>query len=112
MDSIIEAIKTERARQDAKWGEQNHPSVSPLCAIAQQYGDNPIAHHLPITADIARRMCDFRFKQGNGSWADIAVEELCEAIEVGNTPELCRAELVQLAAVCVAWIESIDRNGR
>jgi hypothetical protein len=108
VSKVLEEIAQERARQDAKWGEQNHPSVSPL----SQHGmiPNPIALHLPISADCARQMCERRFREGNGSWTDIALEEFCEAVEVGNDDAKCRAELVQLAAVVAAWIECIDRR--
>ena len=94
--NIFAEIDAERARQDAKWGEQNHPSRS-----------NEL--HGIMSADSARSMCDARFADGRGAWADIAVEELAEAIDAPDEVAR-RAELVQLAAVVVAWIECIDRR--
>jgi hypothetical protein len=97
---VLLEVLSERGRQDAKWGMQNHFN----------YGD-----YIPIpTADAARDLCDQRHKLGVGSWADIALEEFAEAVEealAGNSPAL-RTELIQLAAVCVAWVECIDRKGR
>jgi hypothetical protein len=40
-------------------------------------------------------------------WSVILLEEVWEAIEAGTLPKL-RAELIQVAAVCWAWIEQID----
>lgn len=105
--SVYEEIQTERARQDAKWGEQNHPLILPLADTTK--GEN-CTFHLCFTADIARRMCEARFKEKTCSWADIMLEEFAEALEVGCDPVACRAELIQTAAVFVAWIECIDRK--
>lgn len=105
--SVFEEVMAERARQDARWGVQDHPNVftpeQPRLRCILSY------HDLPAT-DSARTICDLRHKQGIGSWADIAVEEMCEAVEKGDDDVACREELVQLAAVVVAWIECIDRR--
>ena len=57
-------------------------------------------------------------KAGNCTWAHIAVEEMAEAVEAATDAAqgrgvlaALRKELVQLAAVIVAWIEAIDRRG-
>ncbi|MBK6920533.1 MAG: hypothetical protein IPH07_24245 [Deltaproteobacteria bacterium] len=98
--TIAGEIMQERDRQDQKWGRQNHPSVhrkagSLLCDITE--------------AD-AKARCTNMNAAGLLTWEDIAVEELLEALEAGSEAER-REELVQLAAVCVAWIECIDRRG-
>ena len=80
--SVLQAVAIERARQDSKWGEQNH---------------------------------------GNFVWSAILGEEVGEAcmasleLEFGdseNPMANLREELVQVAAVAVAWIECLDREGR
>lgn len=100
----------ERKRQDAKWGEQNHPDLSPNVA---GYSLSDVAGYYGIsTADDARRACDSEHKHGQGSWFSIHVEELGEALEAavsGDTVAL-RAELVQLAATVTAHVEAIDRR--
>jgi len=45
------------------------------------------------------------------TWAHIAIEELAEVVDA-ETEEERRAEWVQLAAVCISAIQSIDRNGK
>lgn len=61
-----------------------------------------------------RTNCQNAFARGNGSWAHILTEEVAEAIDearANNTAAL-REELIQVAAMCVAWVEAIDgRNG-
>lgn len=109
--TVLEEIAAERARQDAKWGEQNHPNVNPVLARDPAIQPYQIAvfHEVP-TAFLARNLCDERHGRGTGSWTDIAVEEFAEAVEKFADDKACREELVQLAAVLVAWIECIDRR--
>lgn len=96
---VLGEVARERERQDKLWGEQNHEDFPDYIGC-----DVP-------TADMARRRCDARFKNGMGTWWDIALEEVSEvAAEIDNDPEELRKELVQLAAVCVAWIQAIDRR--
>jgi len=59
---------------------------------------------------------DLRWGQqnhGDGLWLAILTEEVGETAEamLDLSQTDIRAELVQVAAVAVAWIESIDRRG-
>jgi hypothetical protein len=113
---ILDEIGTERRAQDRKWGEQNHPDVDTVlmgrpggCTpqrMAEEYG-------IP-TATRARTDCNGRHRRGDGTWADILVEEVGEAIEAAvlHGEQGLRAELVQVAAVAAAWVECIDRRAR
>lgn len=96
---ILDEIAAERHRQDKKWGEQNHPS--------KRYESNS-AYFMP-DEELAKSVTDERFKNGSGSWADILVEEVSEALDAKDESHR-REELVQCAAVCAAWIEAIDRG--
>lgn len=89
-------VAAERARQDIKWGEQNHPDGTGLGGDAER-------------RDVAIELCDRRHRAGVGTWRDILDEETAEAYTESD-PAALRAELVQVAAVAVAWIESIDRR--
>lgn len=66
-------VKVERARQDGKWGEQNHWPSWYYLILAEEVG------------------------------------EVAKAILEHREDEV-RAELVQVAAVAVAMIESLDRD--
>lgn len=86
----------ERVKQDKKWGQQNHRDGTNLPASK-------------VVADATRRACDTAFKQGRGTWRHILIEEVHEAFAESDPVKL-RAELVQVAAVAVAWCEAIDRR--
>lgn len=92
----INDIANERARQDEMWGEQNHPD-----------GTGSIGNKLE--ADFRRKDCNAAFNADNGTWRQILLEEVYEALAESD-PEKLREELVQTAAVCVAWIQAIDRR--
>ena len=93
----------ERAAQDMKWGQSNHPSLPAGVK-------HPCAFFGIPTADAARLFCETAFRTGTGSNAHILLEEVSEAIEAADDPVHLRAELVQLAGVALKWIEQIDRR--
>lgn len=98
--SVLPDVARERARQDAKWGEQNHPDI-------------PTASYVFDTLEIpneqrARFLCE----TGTTNWAAVLIEELAEAVQAAEDHDVTglRAELVQIAAVAVAWVEAVDRR--
>ena len=93
---VLVEVGAERIQQDVKWGQQDHE-------------DGTGYEYLREQADRARRECDAAFAAGVGTWRHILREEYREAVACSDPAEL-RAELVQVAAVCVAWIEAIDRR--
>lgn len=96
-NAVLDEIRVERERQDEKWGEQNHPDGTNL------KNDGWRTH--------AREQCQRAAAEGRVTWAHILQEEFVEALaEVG--PAKLRAELIQVAAVAVAWIEALDRRER
>lgn len=116
---IYAAVEAERLRQDAKWGEQNHPDVDRVltgrtggCSVqrmAEEYG-------IP-TPSRAKAECDGASRVGQCTWAHILVEEVAELVEAatlaqqGRGPEAdVDAELVQTIAVLVAWREARARR--
>jgi hypothetical protein len=85
----------ERVFQNGKWGEQHHKDVShdsnraAFAALAKTYqhiNDTNLAHP---------------------DWSNILLEEVYEALAEQETASM-RQELVQVAAVAVAWIEDLD----
>ena len=103
MQKIFNEIFQERKKQDDKWGEQNHP-------IVEENFDSFIDYGI-IDEKSAKQYCEDAIKRKNLTWANIIVEEITEALHA-RTKEEMREELVQCAAVLVAMIESLDRNGR
>ncbi len=88
-------IARERVAQVEKWGEQNHPDGTSE--------DNE------FLALCAREAYENAAKGGALTWLDVLREET-EEVAAETDPEKLRAELVQVAAVAVAWIEAIDRR--
>lgn len=94
--SILEELLVERETQDERFGEQNH-------------GDGTGGLYAIQEAIMARSACDRAFRDGFGTWADILKEEFHEAM-AETAPLALRRELIQVAAVAVAWVECIDRR--
>lgn len=82
MIEVLDAIIAERQRQDEKWGEQNH--VEPLWAtiLGEEFGE----------------VCR----------ASLAIEAV--GLNDSALVEHLRSELIQVAAVAVAWVECLERN--
>lgn len=97
VEQVLAEIKTERWRQDNKFGEQNHPD-----GTSKDY---------KWLADSAREKCNSNAENGLVTWKNILQEEFYEALSETNQ-YLIRAELLQVAAVCVSWIQSIDRRNK
>ncbi|MEV6102656.1 hypothetical protein [Nocardia sp. NPDC051981] len=93
---FAEEIDQERQAQLAKFGDQHHPDGT---GNKSQQDD----------ADRARRWCQDAFGSGYGTWADILAEEVAEAFAERDHAKL-RTELIQVAAVCAAWVSDIDRR--
>lgn len=92
--AVLREVAAERAAQDEKWGEQNHPDGTGLAIYEQMATD-------------ARKRCDTAGKFI--TYADILEEEFWEALAESD-PTLLRKELIQVAAVAVAWVEKLDRD--
>jgi len=90
---ILREIAGERDRQDAKWGLQHH--------------DDGTDEGFGFVADVMRRRCELAASRGQVTWRHILLEEVYESFAERDTARL-RAELVQVAAVAVNWIEDID----
>jgi len=72
-DKIVKFIIAERARQDEKWGEQNHDIYKWLAILGEEVGE---ANKAALENDYSELM----------------------------------KELIQIGAVTIAMIESLERN--
>ncbi len=102
------AIAAERAAQVAKWGEQNHPDLS-----GDEGSQRESRAAFATWADNYRAINDGQFDPRDTDprrdWTGVLLEEVYEALAESDPAKL-RTELVQVAAVAVAWIEAIDRR--
>jgi hypothetical protein len=101
----------ERARQDAKWGQQSWPNGTGKHSTPLAFHKTQILHDNSaiFLAVIATASTDARAAAGTVTWRDIFLEEVFEAVAESDTTAL-RAELIQTAAVALAWAEDIDRK--
>lgn len=112
--TVLTEVADERARQDAKWGEQNHPDVDHVL-MTREGGASParMAEHYELpTAGRAKFLCDQAADFGQVTYAHILIEEVAEVVEAATRASVTelRAELIQVAAVAVAWVEKLDRE--
>lgn len=109
-NKIYEEILLERELQDRKWGIQNHPSVHNIPRRNDNHIPDKLCRYYGIpNQEKAQYDADKAAGNKELTWGHIAVEELSEVISAENE-EHRRHELIQLAAVCIAWVESIDRK--
>lgn len=110
--SVLAEVAQERGRQDEKWGEQNHPIHWPLDGARSHLIYKARADEWKtINAARVRWATERGAPRGfNCSWDGILLEEVYEALAEGD-PAKIRAEAIQAAAVLVAMIECVDRNG-
>lgn len=95
IDAFTVELDAERQRQLAAFGDQHHPA-----GTSSQHRTD---------ADAARRACQQAAADGTLTWTHILLEEFCEAV-AETDPARLRTELVQLAAVCAAWVHDLDRE--
>lgn len=113
LSRVEREIRDERARQDAKWGEQNHPANDPHdigMVVRNEYAFRA-QRWKEINAHRAEYGCGQTQPPTEGSctaWDGVLLEEVYEAL-AEDDPAKLRTELIQTAAVVVAWIEAIDR---
>lgn len=81
-DRVLQEVLAERVRQDEKWGEQNGHDFEWVSIMTEEVGE----------AAQAANEANFKSSKTRGDYAHL------------------REELVQVAAVAVAWIEAIDRR--
>lgn len=97
---VLRDIAAECRRQDDKWGtERDFADVGPDIRCPDERG----------LAEL-RSEYDAAFTKGRGSWAHILIEEVAEVLEAAGDDEHLRNELEQVAAVCVQWMQAIDRR--
>lgn len=82
IQSVLIEIRNERARQDKKWGQQNHEPEMWLSILGEEFGE------------VCKAVCEARFSgyASTGDWSQY------------------RKELIQVAAVACAMVECFDRN--
>lgn len=116
VETVYSEIADEVARSTEKHGDQSHVPIGTGDQVAFLHGTELAKpfEHVPVTmgtlAYTAMNVTDKSFAEGHGTWADILLEEVAEAL-AEDEPARVREELVQVAAVAVKFIDAIDRAG-
>ncbi|MFI5782636.1 hypothetical protein [Nocardia sp. NPDC051570] len=110
-EQIVDEVLAERARQDARWGQQDHPDGTGTAwendwcgGLGGQSPGGALGY-----ADLMRACCQAAADAGQVTFRHILLEEVAEAF-AETAPLRLRAELLQVAAVAVEWIGAIDRR--
>ncbi|MFC5408031.1 hypothetical protein ACFPMF_01830 [Larkinella bovis] len=82
-DIVLAEVRGERERQEAKWGQQNRRPHIYSIILNEEVGE------------VNKAICEWYFGD-----ADATLQNLKDI----------RSELIQVAAVAVAMVESMDRN--
>jgi hypothetical protein len=94
-DTVLTEVFAERQRQLAKWGNQTHLEDGVSLGTAWRASSE----------EQCKNICEVAGELGTLSWELIFNEEVAEVLAAKTVEDRC-AELVQLAAVCVAWVEA------
>lgn len=92
MESVINDVKRERQRQNEKWGVQDHNPVEWVAILTEEVGE------------VAKEAVDFHFANG-----DINVNMKAGENLQRQRIENYRKEMIQVAAVAIQAVESLDR---
>jgi hypothetical protein len=98
MQIVMRHVAKERFRQHSLWGRQDLPDGT---GGQQDY----------IECRMYKKVCDMAHKFGMLTWRDILREEVFEAL-AEKDPVRLKTELLQVAAVAVAWVEKLDREAK
>ena len=96
MKKVLEEVAQERARQNEKWGVQDHNAVEWVAILTEEVGE------------VAKEAVDFYFsnKVNGGFIGMVKPDKATQKARIKNY----RKECIQVAAVAVQMVESLDRQ--
>ena len=103
---VLEEVLEERARQFAKYGS-NGDIVSGAGSATRWLGPFTYDSATQIEQALRADYEDYEDELGAPTWVHLIREEVAEAFAEGDW-QLRRAELLQVAALCVSWVEKMD----
>ncbi|MFD4234264.1 hypothetical protein [Streptomyces sp. NPDC058542] len=109
-NAVLVEIATERAAQDAIFGQQNLPDLAGSASV-QRTARRMFAEFADNYKAINDGNFDPRDDDPQLDFTGVFLEEVYEALAESDPAKL-RAELVQAVAVGVKWIEAIDRRSQ
>ncbi len=105
--NALELVQKERQRQIELWGDTDNHPVSEFKFTGHRNMRNSL-HKLP-GAEFAQSIVEINAKHGELTWCDLITEEFAEAMAAASdSQENFVEELIQLAALCVACVDSLE----
>jgi hypothetical protein len=106
---VLEEVFEERLRQVARYGHNDECADG---AGPETRWLLPLSSASAAEIQVALRSSYEAFEEETGAptWVHLVLEEVCEAFEAA-TPDRLEEELLQVAALCVSWVESLRRRG-
>lgn len=92
LDLVLNDVARERDAQDEQWGQQDHDGTIWATILGEEYGE----------------ACKAVLYNKYTPYATTEHDALGRAYEARVA--LLRKELIQVAAVAVAWVEALDRE--
>jgi NTP pyrophosphatase (non-canonical NTP hydrolase) len=111
---IYKEIANERTKQEQQFGVQDWPMLDPVL-LERDGGCSPerMAEEYEIpTEDRAKALLEFAHDSSERTFFHVLLEEVCEVAACLDDTKAMREELVQVAAVAVAMVESLDRKSQ
>lgn len=108
---VLEEVFAERCRQVARYGQNDDnydgtgPNVRWLGGVS-----SPDLPAEKIERLFRAEYDEYEGETGAPTWLHLLREEFAE-LAMEDDPVLLTQELAQLAALCVSWIESLNRRG-
>jgi hypothetical protein len=104
-EHVLTLVATERAKQDAKWGPQNHNPLFWLAILGEEFGE--------VSKEVVEAEAKVQAitRLQDAEWTPHTTDKI-DDLDRQRDEHLTalREELIQTAAVCVAMLESLERN--
>jgi hypothetical protein len=106
--AVLEKVFDERVRQVARYGHNDDLDD----------GTGSEAEWLQPLSDFPARTIEYELREeyenhemvhGKPTWMHLVREEIAESF-AEDDPERLTAELLQVAALCVSWVETIEKR--
>lgn len=105
--AVMERVFKRRIEQEAKYGDANKVLVDGTGPEVRWLGPYTGDSADTIESTLRRDYEDFEDEAGLPTWAHLVREEVAEAFKETD-PTLLTNELLDVAALCVAWVEKIE----
>lgn len=104
--AVLDLVLAERRAQEARYGEANEKVVDGTGPETRWLWPYTIHTATEIQEELRSDYEDFEGENGLPTWVHLVREEIAEAF-LEDDPDRLAEELVQVAALCVSWVERL-----